>query len=194
MRITLDTNCLIDLEERRPSAVHLDALIAQFRAEKIQLCIPAISASERTKAGLFAPTFTAFESKLKNVGLERAELLLPLGYFDVTYWDHCLFGDGDKLEPQVHRILFPELPFAWGDYCKQTGTDVDAIASDRRWRNAKCDVLAIWSHIKYGADLFVTSDENFLKTGKKPELIKLGAKNIGRPDEALHAIRTTLAV
>jgi hypothetical protein len=43
----------------------------------------------------------------------------------------------------------------------------------------------MWSHIYHGRDVFVTSDDNFHKAGKKAALIDLGAGHIERPEGAL---------
>jgi hypothetical protein len=68
-------------------------------------------------------------------------------------------------------VLFPRLSF-------------DGAALDHQWRNAKCDVLSIWSHIHYRRHVFVTSDGNFHKETKKPRLLALGAGRIEQPADA----------
>jgi hypothetical protein len=148
------------------------------------LCVVAISASERAKNGKFAVNFESFEKKLDELGLSCAEVLLPLCYFDIGFLGHCLLSDNDTLESKIHAILFPKLPFLWTDYCQTYGRNPSDFASDRKWRNPKCDVLALWSHIHYGTDVFVTSDRNFHKPSKRPRLIALGAKEIMTPEQA----------
>jgi len=59
----------------------------------------------------------------------------------------------------------------------------------KKWLNAKCDVLALWSHIWYKGDIFVTRDEIFFNTTKKSPLEKLGAKKIMYPYEAVIKLR-----
>jgi len=59
---------------------------------------------------------------------------------------------------------------------------------ERLWKNAKCDVLALWSHIWYGSGIFVTGDNNFLKKTKKPALITLGAGEIAKPEEVISGL------
>jgi hypothetical protein len=46
------------------------------------------------------------------------------------------------------------------------------------------DVLSMWCHIYCNGDIFVTGDNHFHKS-KKPQLIKLGAKQILKPNEVL---------
>lgn len=189
LRLTLDTNCLIDLEQHSAQALFLNEIVTAHHRGSIKLCVVAISASERLKDGKFAENFSAFENKLAELNLSSSKVLIPLFYWDITFWDHCLCGDNDSLELQIHEILFPNLPFLWADYCDATGVNTNAITSDRKWRNAKCDVLALWSHIHYKADAFVTSDLNFHKVTKRPHLIALGAKEIFTPEQAATFIR-----
>jgi hypothetical protein len=42
----------------------------------------------------------------------------------------------------------------------------------------------MWCHIRYGCDVFVTSDGNFLKDSKRAALIALGAKEVADPERA----------
>jgi hypothetical protein len=184
LRLTLDTNCLIELEQHSAPARFIEELLAAHRAKIIRLCVVAISASERSKNGKFADNFLAFEAKLDELGLSLAEVLLPLCYFDISFLGYCVLADNDALESRIHSILFPQLSFQWIDYCRAYGRDVNDFASDHKWRNAKCDVLALWSHIHYSADVFVTSDANFHKASKRPQLIALGAKEIVTPQRA----------
>ncbi len=78
MRITLDTNCLIDLELNQGAALELRELIVIHELEKITLCVPAIGASERMKDGMYAPTFSVFQERVKrgkNIALVFSRLL-----------------------------------------------------------------------------------------------------------------------
>jgi hypothetical protein len=50
-KYTLDTNCLIAIARAEPAANHIRALAVAHRAERIDLAIPAISASERQPGG-----------------------------------------------------------------------------------------------------------------------------------------------
>ena len=50
----------------------------------------------------------------------------------------------------------------------------DGSDSERvKWRNAICDVQALWSHIHAGNDVFVSRDRNFHKASKLPKLLSL---------------------
>jgi hypothetical protein len=94
-----------------------------------------------------------------------------------------------KLEHEIHSILFPTVPFLGEDYCRANSLDPldpppnPSTGKWRKWRNCKCDVLAIWSHIHHKRDVFVTSDPAFHK--KKTALIALGAGRFERLEGAL---------
>jgi len=75
--------------------------------------------------------------------------------------------------------------FLWEDYCRANSIDLPNNSPTGTWRNRKCDVQAIWSHIHHKRDVFVTSDCNFHKADKKAALIALGAGRIEHPEGAL---------
>lgn len=82
------------------------------------------------------------------------------------------------LEKVLHEVLFPAIDFLYSDFSKRHGLDPTVALGDRRWRNAKCDVQSLWSHIFHGGGIFVTSDEDFHKPSKKEALIRMGAGDI----------------
>lgn len=97
VRVTLDTNAIIDLEESRRGAAAITELIALNAAGQVQLCVSAIAASERYRDTGGDPHFGLFTEKLANVGLQDAELLNPIGYRDVTFWGHAVFCRRSRL-------------------------------------------------------------------------------------------------
>jgi hypothetical protein len=184
MRFTLDTNCLIDVEEERPDASFIRGLVSLHGQNRINVSISSIGASERQRTGGYAENFSEFQAKLKLIGFEGLELLPPLAYLDICFFDHCVLADEkDTLEQDIHNVLFPNIQFKWVDYANARGFAVDSI--NRNWRNAKCDVLTLWCHIKHGGGVFVTSDENFHSATKQVKLKALGAGTIAYPKEAL---------
>jgi hypothetical protein len=191
MQLTLDTNCIIDLEENRPSAMPLRELIEMCSAGVLHLGVVGISASENLPGGGGAPTFAAFQEKVARVGLAAAEILKPMGIWGVTYWDWGLCADNamEELAQQIHGVLFPESEYGYLEYCAARGIVVDEKAIDPRWRNQRCDVLALWSHIHYRRDLFVTRDDNFLAPTKRQALEAMHAGTICSPREAVQTVR-----
>lgn len=173
----MDTNCIIDLEEERESACYIRELVLMHKRGRIELSVSAISASERKTNGKYASNFTEFQQMIRDVGLEDVKILKPPGIWDVTYWDWCTWGDEEteKLQRDIHQIMFPKIKFS---YSEERNT--------KRWRNAKCDVLALCCHIRNEGDIFVTSNtKGFHQITKKPKLIALGAGQILYPKETI---------
>ncbi len=63
--------------------------------------------------------------------------------------------------------------------------DIAAVGLDSRagkkWLNQVCDVQGMWCNIHNGNEVFLTTDGNFTKETKLPELIALGAGRICHP-------------
>ena len=193
MNVTLDTNCIIALEENRPEAQDLRRIVHSATEQKLRLRVVAISASERQPDGEYSESFRDFKAKIAGVGLEDVEILLPPCIWGVTYWDDCIWGSEQFTEEaeRIHEILFPNSPFEYEDYCRHFGLDLAAPSADRKWQNHVIDTWALWTHLHNGGGVFVTSDENFHK--KKAMLARLGAGEILRPNEAAASILSDLA-
>ena len=182
VRITLENNALVNLENGTGQIDALRELRALHKARKICICIPAMAASENQRGNMAIPNYGQFLEFLKKIDLHDMEELLPVCFWDVTFWDHCVFADDMTLDRAIHDILFPGVQYDHENN-DEMATSEDGVS--KKWRNVKCDVQALWCHIHYGADIFVTEDKNFHRTTKKPKLLKLGAKRIDRPAEAL---------
>lgn len=190
MNVTLDTNCIIALEGSRPEAPFIRKLISLHDTQIISLRVAAISASEKKLDGTYLADFNEFKAKIAAVGLGHVEILRPIAYFGMCYWDWCYLGGGwaSILDHKIHEALFPNIEFDYLKYRDRLGIDPKSDIIDAKWRNAKCDVLAMWSHIRFDGDIFVTEDKNFRKPKKKAQLIALGAGNILRAQEAASSL------
>lgn len=188
-RVTLDHNCIIDLEEHRAAGTHIHQLLDAHRDGKLQVRLVAIGGSERLRDGTYAKNFGEFQAKLKAIGLDGLETLKPMLHYGIGFWDWSLWAgpDLEELEHKIHTVLFPEIEFGWSDFCRRRGLRPEDLMQPgaKVWRNAKCDVQAMWCHIYHGGEFFITSDGNFHKPSKKIALIGLGAGDILRPDEAV---------
>jgi len=170
---TLDSNCIVDLEECRPDAVHLEELKRIWGAGVIELAVVSVSASENQPACEAMRDHAEFEAKLKRVGLLRARELPPVGIWAFGFWDHMLWSS-DKLEKQIDEIrdiLFPgiqhEPPKDPSENCK--------------WRTQMCDVLVAWAHGFHKPDHLVTRDANSYR--KAQQLVNYGVHSIVTPEE-----------
>lgn len=173
-KFTLDTNCIIDLEENRPNAEHVRRIVQAWKNDQIELAVVAVTASENQKNGTTNRDFSEFEKKLVNVGLDGTQHLLPLAIWDVFYWDHALWSDNDmeKLESEMRRILFPNISI-------EPPKEID---QNSKWRNHLCDILVAWSHAFHKWDYLVTGDKNF--HDHKDELKKVGINAVLYPQDA----------
>jgi hypothetical protein len=185
---SLDTNCIYAIAKDEPDAPAVRALADAHTAGTAQVAIEVISASENQRAGEVLRNFADFEALLSKLRLDHLERLSPLARWGMAFWGSALWSGEDMLalERQIHEVLFPRIEFELPDYCQNRGLSPDPFP--REWRNAKCDVLALWSHIYHRREVFVTSDRNFHAPTKKPALIALGAGQICRPTEAIALI------
>jgi len=182
--LTLDTNCIYELESPA-SAEYLQRMRKLTQRKVITLRFPAIAASERQRTAGRLPNFRIFRERMENLDLGDIELLRPLAYVGMHYvgWAIIVGPENRKVEQRIHEILFPQIAFEASEHCAR-----DDVRGRVQWRNAKCDVLAMWCHVKYAGDIFVTQDRNFLKQSKKPRLEALGARTIASLEQAIRIV------
>ena len=187
LTFTLDTNCIIAVDEARPEASAVKALAAAHDEGTVSVALVAISASERQKDGSTLETFDGFKQRTSQLGLGGLALLKPMMYWDLTFWDFGLWSDDsmESLERSIHEVLFPNIPFLWKDYCAALEIDPATTKPDRKWKNAKCDVQAFWSHASNKRDVFVTTDSNFHAETKKHKLLSIAGGRIELPAAAV---------
>jgi hypothetical protein len=65
---TLDTNCLIAIDEGRPEAGAIRTLAHAHSLGKADVAVVAISASEKQKSGHYIQNFTEFRDRLASLG------------------------------------------------------------------------------------------------------------------------------
>lgn len=188
--LTLDTNCILAVDEKRPEGAFVLQLAELHKREVVSVALVAISASERQKPLRSITNFNQFVDRVKQLGLDSLDIIDPMFYWDVSFWDRGIWADEAMVacERQIHEILFPSVEFLWVDYCTARGLDVNAAHPDDKWRNAKCDVQAFWSHAHRRRDVFVSSDRNFHAVSKKPKLIALAGGAIETPETALKQV------
>jgi hypothetical protein len=188
LRLALDTNALIDLENERPPAPYIRQLLSAFAAKKIDLSVLGISASENPKSGKQLRNFSEFQNLLNTLGCSSINCLKPIGYWDITFWDWSISPtDQDtQLLHSAHRLMFPNIDPDWQTFAASNGHDAnDPISkASAKWRNAHCDAQAVWACIRYDQDFFVTSNTTDFQR-HATELANLGMKRIVTPHEAL---------
>lgn len=191
LSFTLDTNCLIAVDASRPEASFIKELVRAHQNGCASVGLVAISASERQQNLGYLDNFCSFKDRVETLGLGCLELLEPMTYWNVTYADFGLYSDDamELLERKIHEILFPNIPFRWIDFCSKFGIDPNSEQMHPKWRNAKCDVQAFWSHAYRKRDVFVTSDHNFHKESKKSQLLLLCGGRVEYPEQAAKLIK-----
>ncbi|CAH1091423.1 conserved hypothetical protein [Candidatus Nitrotoga sp. 1052] len=196
LRFTLDTNCVVALDEGRPEGPAVRALADAHRTGRAHVAVCAIMASEKQRSGGHLESFDQFTDRLVRLGLDHLVLTLPMMYWDISFWNRCADGDEDEmenLERRIHEILFPGLEFLYKDHCLANGIDPEAIPPDRKWRNPKCDIQAFWSHAHARRNVFVSSDGNFHAQTKRTRLIALAGGHIETPQSALSLLESNAA-
>jgi len=160
---TFDTNCLIDVAENRPAAVHVQALLAAGAGGQADLALVASSASERQQGDVFLASVDAFNERRNALGFAGIPLLPSIGRHDVSFFGHAVYGSPEGLarERAIYSILFPNSPPEWADYAVSRGASVGDIPSPAylRWRNQMLDAQALWAHDHAGRDIFITNDQ-----------------------------------
>ncbi|MEO9463899.1 MULTISPECIES: hypothetical protein [Alphaproteobacteria] len=191
MKLTLDWNCVIEVEEGRPQANRVTELIRLHRFGCFEVALLAASASENTKSKRFPGNANVFKARIASLGWQDLPLVPMPSIFGLSYFDFCYFvGDGEKFERDmdaIWRVIAPSIPREPVDHLPvgKHMTD-DAIQSEElsKWRNTWCDVISAYSHIHEGRDIFVTNNtKDFQKNAK--ELAKLGMMHISTPTDAL---------
>jgi hypothetical protein len=154
---TLDTNCIIDVAENRPATEAVRTL-ADAHAGRADVAVVAMRASETQQGGHYIRNFAEFRDRLVSLGLGHLNVILPMGYWDISFWGQCLWADEATLkrEHEIHSILFPPVQFLRPPN-PPTGT----------WRNRNCDVQAIWSHIHHKRDYSSQATAIFTRPTRK---------------------------
>lgn len=177
MRITLDHNCLIDLEKDTNEGQALRNIISSTKHECF---VVNIGASELREKGIRPDRYHLFDKFINDLGLGEIKRLDPMALIDITFIDHCLISSKKMIElsNKIHSILFP------------SEIEKDSVIESppfqpigRKFLNRLCDTHSMWCHIHYGDEIFLTSDMNFHKNTKKQKLIDLGVGEIKKPSE-----------
>lgn len=189
MKLTLDWNCVIDVEQGGPQAAHVLELVEASRAGGFEVALLATSASENSRSKRFPGNAGLFKERVSALGWEDLPIVRMPGIIGLSYWDFCYYvEDGDKFDQEVEalwQVISPNVARDWLVHLPAGKAPSDgAIQSEElaKWRNAWCDVMSAYSHIHEGRDIFVTNNtKDFQRNSER--LAKLGMKHISSPDE-----------
>lgn len=183
LKFTLDRNILIAVSKGEADTVCIAKLFKHHSSGTISIAISAANRVENQKNGNKIQPIDDLIDMCKSIGL----IPLPefLGYpfdWEMGLWEHSIISrDAFELELEIHNLLFPSIV--------TYRSDEQSKVLQRKITNAKCDVFAIWAHIYFERDYFVTNDKNFHT--KSQQLVCLGAKNIVTPQQALKFVKNT---
>ena len=87
--------------------------------------------------------FDKFRKRIGAVGLQDVEILNPICYFDMSYFDYCVLGGGKltELEEAIQKTLHPKYEMTYSDYCQKYDYQFGDSGKWEKWVNAKCDVF-----------------------------------------------------
>ena len=184
MKITIDRNLIIAVQKHEQE---MSAMIEIFNAHNAGLLSVGISASNRVENQLDGENIQPLESFLEEcnaAGLRNPEVIdYPLDW-EMGLWEHGIVShEAYDLELKIHAILHPRVPTFLSESHPEN--------IRRKVKNRKCDVFAMWGHIWFGRDAFLTKDDRFIK--RKSHLEKLGARGIPRPRDFLEANPASVA-
>jgi len=176
MKITLDHNCIINLERRTEIGSVVEAIVANPNNECF---VVNIGASEMRERGVRPDKYERFEELLVAARIDHLPRINPMLIFDVTFWDRCAWASPGtvQLAKDIESVLFGN--------AEPINIEKEVLDSPswRKWLNRVCDVQSLWCHIRNSNDVFLTTDGNFTKKSKLPRLIALGAMRICPPQE-----------
>jgi len=165
--ITIDTNVLIDLEEKRIDFKEINKLIELDNKKIINLYFPAAIANEKFVERQAIEDFEVFREYLKKIGIKKPKILALLGYLGFNFFDEIFLFDENgpeyQLAEKLIKILFPNFQRDYIKFCIEKGYDEKSDAMCPKFRNIFVDSLILWCHIHYKNDILLTRDENIRK-------------------------------
>lgn len=194
MKLTLDWNCVIEVEADRPQALCVRDLISRHRKGQFEVALLAASASENCMSKRFPGNATIFTERVKALGWQDLPLVPMPAVWGLSYWDFCYFvEDGDQYERDIDalwQVIAPKVLKEPIDHLPP-GVELndDTTQSEHlwKWRNTWCDVVSAYSHVHASRDIFVTNNtRDFQKNQEK--LSTLGMRHIATPSKTLELV------
>lgn len=171
MKITLDHNCIIDIESGTPEGLQLRRVIED---DRYQSYVVNVGAWEMLQRGVVPGDYSTFEALLQRAEIDHLPRLNPMALVDIAYINRCVIANDEMIDlaQRIRDVLFP-VPL----------TPDEMIEKKRR--NRLCDVHTLWCHIHNKHEVFVTSDQNFLKASRVAGLAALGVGRVCLPSDLL---------
>lgn len=179
--VCLDWNCIIALEDEREYSPAIRQIREWYKQGKIALCMGRPSRLENhSSKDRTLYNEQEWAEKLRNVGLQDIELRPANGRFQ------AFPGLDQVIIREIHKRLFPEVPFIYQDYAELKGIELpersifysfpqsleEELAREtalqrkvgRKWNNRKNDALSLHAFATWSTpdDIFVTDDRVIL--------------------------------
>lgn len=167
--------------------MHVSQLIGLHRKGEIEVSLLSVSASENSKLKQFPANATLFSERIASLGWQDLPLTPAPMVIGLTYIGSCfLVSDDNIFEQEISRLwkaVFPKISESASDHLPEgVILDDESIQSESlaKWRNAWCDVISAYSHIRAGGEIFVTNNtKDFQRNAVR--LGELGMKQILTP-------------
>ncbi|MEP3639818.1 MAG: hypothetical protein ABJN14_21390 [Paracoccaceae bacterium] len=195
MKLTLDWNCVIEVEENRPQSTYVKDLINRHKRDQLEVALLAASASENSKSLRFPGNASLFDERVSALGWQDLPLVPMPCVISLSYIDFCyIIEDADVFKRDIEELwqtIAPNVPSNPIDHLSQGEALTDDTIHSRqlsKWRNTWCDVVSAYSHIQAGRDVFVTRNTRDFQDNAE-QLSMLGMRYITTPKEAVHFLQ-----
>ena len=105
MKLTLDWNCVIEVEEGRPQAPYVVDLVNAHRNGEFEVALLAASASENSKSKRFPGNAGFFKERVARLGWENFPVVLMPSVIGLSYvgFSFCV-ADGDAFKHDMDAL------------------------------------------------------------------------------------------
>lgn len=156
LRVTIEKNGLVDLEEHRePHVSYMADVVRLAGTGALSLSVPASAATETPKPGEPPMSnFRVFREFVDRLGLQ-VEYLNPIMRVGMDFLGNAVLagGEGSRLEYEIFEAIAPP----------GVSYDPPAAGDLKKWRNVINDVRVLWCHITYGTDVLLTRDDRLIR-------------------------------
>lgn len=173
---TLDTNCLIAVDEERMDAVPIRQLLAAHRAGTADCALVASGAAEMQKDRAFLTDMADFDMRRTSLGFGDLSVLHPIARWGMSFWGHGFWSseEGAAREQSIFEAMFPNSYYSWEEFARSRSLDPEDRSPENtsRWRNKILDAQAFWAHENANREFFVTTDNEFRRLEAKGYALK----------------------
>lgn len=191
MKLTLDWNCVIEVEVGGPQSIHVKNIVKAHRYGEFEVALLAASASENSKSKMFPGNAKFFKQRIAKLDWNDLPLVPMPGIHGLSYWDFSYYvedsGAFERDMSALWQVIAPNVPRDPAEHLAEGHSlSDDSIQAKElsKWRNTWCDIISAYSHIHACRDIFVTNNtRDFQKNAIA--LGTIGMKHISTPEKTL---------